>query len=373
MTTSRAAAVLLAGILVASATSARAMDDAIVKKQAGAGLVLIKPTPTPHAPEQDLAALRSPAARLAGAQVATRSPAGQAKARAVTQLISNESAAASSLRSAKDSFGSDAVRQNKSFKAAALKLEPGISDVNRKTAGFILAPGGYLTIDGYDFGDGMGQVNVIGGGLPSGALALRVVDWHTGQIYAFLPGPLRGLLDQDVALQVVTRDGKTYRLNGGKFVATREEVTITNGIGRLVRVYGAPPIVGMGVGSEDGHVFRETVGKNIACFQPGQDVLAMVDPGRGFVVVGLSFRWGRTDSGDRDGTGSAGNRMFFPGYSFGDWYTAFPLGDCIKVKWGVWRSHHSPSVFGDSAQDWCQSSYQVSSVTLSGPAGVAPF
>lgn len=364
------ARILIAGSLAMALSVATADDSKVVKKPSGAQVLVA--TPVPKALEQELATLKSPGAQLSALKVATRSPAGQAKVRALTQSIAVEAAAASSLRSSKESFTTAGVRQSGGFKGV-LKVEPGITDVNHKKTGFIVSPGGYLTVNGNVFGDGMGQVNVIGGGLPSGGLALRVVDWHDTQIYAFLPAPLRGLIDQDVVLQVVARDGKTYRISGGKFVATREEVTFTNGIARLVRVIGGPPAVGMGVGANDGYVYRETAGKSINCFQPGQDVLAIVDVGRGFVVVGLSFRWGRSDAGDGDGFGSAGDHMFYSGYGFGDWYTDFRYGDCIKVNWGVWRSHHSPSVFGSSARDWCQSSYQVSSVTLSGPVGVAPF
>jgi hypothetical protein len=236
--------------------------------------------------------------------------------------------------------------------------------VNGKTTGFVVTPGAYLTVAGVDLGDTMGQVNLIGN-FPGGAAALRVVEWKAGSVYALLPGGLRGAPDQTVTLQLVTAAQKTYRKDGGNFVATREDTTATTNIPRFLKFQSSP---GWGGGmDESGKVYRGSSGDGgINCPSPGSDTVTLLDPGKGFVVTGLNGGWGRMDSGDGADGGGDGSRTYTPGYGFGDWN-----GNSIAIRWGVWRSHTSPTL-QVAAFDQCLSSYTIS-VTLSGPAGVSPF
>lgn len=246
---------------------------------------------------------------------------------------------------------------------ASLVPTDGIGAVNGKSHGFIVSPGGYLAIAGHGFGDSVGQANVIGQ-FPGGAALLRVVDWRADEVYALLPPGLRGVVDQAVAIQLITREGKTYRIDRGQFVATRENVTVIAQIPRLVRFQSSPNwSIAL---ADDGSVTRAAGAESMNCASPGTDVLTTVDPGRGFVVTGLTARWGRTDSGNGDNNGDDGSRTFSPGYGFGAWQ-----GDSISVSWGVWRSHTSPYILL-SGYDVCESDYQIA-VVLTGPAGVAPF
>jgi hypothetical protein len=100
----------------------------------------------------------------------------------------------------------------------------------------------------------------------------------------------------------------------------------------------------------------------------------------------MTVWFGRTDAGDGDLYGHAGDRVFTPGYSVGDWTRASLAVTrqhskevwMIPVSWGVWRSHTSYAGLGaqfraaGEPDDLCESNYQVA-LTLTGPAGVAPF
>lgn len=277
---------------------------------------------------------------------------GSAEANSLVALARQESSAALAQRTTKGSH------------AARVVPSVGIDTVNGKERGFVVSPGGNVTIMGGQFGDTIGQVNVIGQ-FPGGAAPLRVVDWRAGEIHALFPPGLRGALDHQVTLQVITSGQKTFRLDGGKFIAAREDVVVTTGLLRMVQFYSAGSWSAQM--DENGVVNRAYSGEHTDCLAPAKDGLKITDPGRGFFVTGVSLLWtGRTDSGDGSSMGDDGNRIYYPGYGFTEWYH-----DEIGVKWGVWRSHQSP-YFLLPAFNQCQSSYQLA-VILSGPAGVAPF
>lgn len=307
---------------------------------------------------------------LTGGVAKVPSPSGLAKVRAHQSAVAQEIAVGAQLRSTQAGGGESA--RSKLLVAGAGKKssaipESGIWTVNGKGQGFLVTPGATLTLEGWAFGETMGQVNVLGQ-FPSGAAALRIVDWHNGVVSALLPAGIRGVADHDVTVQLITREGKVFLLRSGKFVASREDVTVTQGIPRLVTLR-AEPVWQAGL-DDSGHLLRVLTYDNMGnppCLPPGRDVLTVRDPGRGFVVTGISAHWGRTDTGDGDGYGNPGNHMFAPGYGFGDWN-----GDSIDVKWGVWRSHESPSIWLADPSISCRSEYQIA-VTLSGPAGVSPF
>jgi hypothetical protein len=279
---------------------------------------------------------------------------GSAKGRDAAALLSSINSEAQ---------GSRTVPGNVKFNP--INRTPGIGLVNGHGSGFKITPGGYLTIAGFEFGDTMGQVNLIGN-FPGGALALRIVDWKDASVYAMLPPGLRGVLDQPVTLQLITAAQKTYRHAGGTFTAAREDTTVTTNIPGLLKFQSGPS---WGATMDaSGLVSRYDGGESINCKATGADTLTIIDSGKGFVVTGLNARWGETDSGDGDGAGNGGSRTYSPGYGFGDF-----SGNSIAVKWGVWRSHSTnDGILGAPSSDQCVSYYQIT-VNLNGPAGVSPF
>jgi hypothetical protein len=113
----------------------------------------------------------------------------------------------------------------------------------------------------------------------------------------------------------------------------------------------------------------------------------------GFDVIGATLGHGRTDSGDGDGYGQPGGRVFFPGYGFGAWTddrVTRPLGggtedfvSALPINWGVYRAHRSPNVAAGvsfagpyvnstNESNLCSSYYEITSLRLYGPAGVTP-
>jgi hypothetical protein len=229
-----------------------------------------------------------------------------------------------------------------------------------------ISPGETLRITGFALGQTMGQVNLFGC-FPSTSLALAVLGWRDTEIQAVVPKDVRGVPDCAVSVQVVTRAGRTHRLDGGWFLAAREEITVTDHLTRLARI--RPAASWTAALNDDGRVSRVTVGEVSACPGVGSDVLTATDPGRGFVITKIFLqKIGRTDSGDGCGTyeDCPGSRVFTPGYELGDWQ-----GDDIPIRWGLWRSHESPYL-GMRGLDQCVSFYQVG-FNLSGPAGVSPF
>jgi hypothetical protein len=264
--------------------------------------------------------------------------------------------------------------------AGMLNTPPGVWFVNDKDTGFRLTPGGNVTIFGKGFGDSAGTLNAQ---MQSGAkLAYRVSSWNDREIHATLPANIRGVPDQPAGVQVSTRDGKSYTLDGGKFYATREEITLNTNLGQVIQFAGAAHW--NGTLADNGRVDREERGSNehpyFDCKSPGVDYLYFKPLLNGFVVSGIGGWFGRTDSGDGDGFGSDGNRVFTPGYSFGDWTTGsiavardhsvqVPM---IPVNWGVWRSHSGQTLTQYGRPDECSSNYQVE-VSLIGPAGMKPY
>lgn len=290
---------------------------------------------------------------LTGGLVKAESLRGTAKSKSLVETARQESAGALGLR----------TPQGPS-KAPNRSPVVGIGSANGKTRGFVLSPGGNVTIFGGEFGDSAGKVNVMAAQLPGTSTALSVVSWRSDQIQAIFPLGLRGVPDVDVALQVVTSAGRTFGLVGGKFIATREDVVVRTNILRMVRLQ--PAGIWPTQMTDDGMVRRVDSGNPLTCKASSTDRLTFTDPGHGFFVTNLQVSFGRKDTGDGSSGGFDGDRMFFPAYSLGDWE-----GDSIDVRWGVWRDHVSPYL-GIDGWDECQSGYQVA-VVLSGPAGVAPF
>lgn len=267
----------------------------------------------------------------------------------------------------------------------------GVWFVNGESSYFPMTPGGYLTIAGKGFGERLGRVTMLGdpnvrARAPS-EVRLLVTDWNDDEIYAQLPEGIRGMPDQDVRLQVMTHAGTVYLIDKGKFRAAREEMTVTTNLDRIIEVHSTSnwkPTIG-----GDGQIVRYEDnlwnGDDLTCRAPGSDQLYF-NPPAGYDVSGMTVWFGRTDAGDGDLYGHAGDRVFTPGYSVGDWTRASLAVTrqhskevwMIPVSWGVWRSHTSYAGLGaqfraaGEPDDLCESNYQVA-LTLTGPAGVAPF
>lgn len=262
----------------------------------------------------------------------------------------------------------------------AWKPTPGIVMVNGRGRDYPVTPGGFLTIAGNAFGDNAGQVGLFGS-MSRNRLELQVVTWSDNEIYALLPAGLRGLPDQAMTLQVITREGKTYVLEGAAFRATREEVAVTTHLDRVFRIETDPHWTAEpGFDSTGGVVVRNLKMYGSDCLAPGTDRIVFLPLPNGFEVTGASMQHGRTDSGDGDGDGNAGSRVFFPGYSFGEWRDETVATDRLRsavqsvlyVHWGVWRTHTSPYGLLD-AEDNCSSMYTITGITAIGPAGVPVF
>jgi len=249
---------------------------------------------------------------------------------------------------------------------------PGVHSINGMEKGAQLTPGGNVTLNGFGFGDGAGSISLVTSA-PQSVIDLRVLDWHDSEVYALLPAGVRGVADQPVKIQLITHAGKIYSLDGAQFFGTREEVLLTTNLSRVFHVDAdqswANPVSG-----DDGSVSRDDFrpGGSIDCKSPGTDLVFFDTLPKGFEVSGVVFWHGRTDSGDGVDGGYAGNRMFFPRYSLGPWSRVSDTQSLLQVKWGVWRSHTSPSVLGDDPTDDCSSNYQLA-VSVIGPAGVPVF
>lgn len=279
---------------------------------------------------------------------------------ALAQALAQENSAAGTVRESK-------LRTITPQQLGA-KPSDGVTTVNRKVIGWVVTPGGHLTIEGVGFGDTLGEVEVIGR-FPQGAVKLEVVNWRADTIYALFPLGVRGVPDHAIDLRVLTAARRTFPAGAGRFYAAREEITLHSGIPRVVAFTSAR--YWQAAMDDAGHVDRLMSGGSLDCPRPSYDSLATIDPGNGFTVVGLAMTNGRTDTGNGDRNGEAGNHLFSPGYSFGAWDGPYEGHYRTVVSWGVFRSHSSPSFLG-SSRDVCESNYQLE-VTLSGPAGVQPF
>lgn len=259
-------------------------------------------------------------------------------------------------------------------------LDEGVHGIVTARGGRIVSPGETLTIWGFGFGDTLGEAQLVGQ-FPGGQVPLRVVHWRNNEIKAQLQPDIRGVLDHEVALQVVTAQRRTMPSSkGGHFVAAREDITLDRGIGRVLRLdVAGNPKAELG---DDGVVNRWQVGGGgLRCWNPGTDHYAVLNPGRGFVVSGFWYWTGRQDEGPNDAIGRPGYRSFTGRYSAG-----YEPGDGTRpghlwMGYGVWESttasDPSPSVLDaflmvDSTSRGCGSWYRLQ-LTLTGPAGVSPF
>ena len=247
------------------------------------------------------------------------------------------------------------VVQDRSDAAKYQALPAEIWMVNGKRQDFLVTPGGYLTISGKGFGATIGTANVIGA-FPGGAVPLRVIDWRDDEVYALLPEGLRGVLDQRVNIQLITRTNVTQRIDGGRFVAAREEIVLTQNLRRLVSADTAG--VWPAEMNADAAVIRSRRFGAVHCPYPDTDYLIFARPANQHQIVGVTMK--AVDPTPMPQEPFSG---FVPGYEFGEW------SDRLPVKWGVWET--TVTLTGS---DWeCDSGYRVDSITTFGPAGVSPL
>jgi hypothetical protein len=260
----------------------------------------------------------------------------------------------------------------------------GILAVNGKRSGFLLSPGNVLVVRGVGFGTATGRLLMHG--LPKGDIELSISDWHDDEIVGLVPAALRGVPDGAVGV-VVIQGGQQAHLDGGTFYAARQDYVVYGSqVTRFHKVQLAPidPRYGS-IPRED--VWKDDTGRDevlvnrfytwdgdssrldLPCWSPGTDYLTTIDPGHGFVVTSLYFKWigDTSSSNDHDRYGNAGSHWFAPGYSLGDWN-----GDTLPINWGVSHSHGSPFLT-EAGYDDCITQYQIYSITVTGPAGFSTF
>jgi len=243
-------------------------------------------------------------------------------------------------------------------KAGLLKRPSGIWFINNKESGFLVTPNGYVTIQGKGFGATPGQVKLLVTALYGpDSPAFQVIDWHDDEIFASLPRVI-DIADQTATVQVVTNSGASYQLGGGAFHAARDEYYWDDGLDQFIQIRSNANWA-ISRWAADGGVVRYDTGDSIDCKAPGTDYLYVTITKQfqqaGYVLSGISATFGRTDSGDGDIGGDAGDRVFTPGYSLGEWTRGSLVGpvqvaqaiargestqtDMMPVSWGVWRTH----------------------------------
>lgn len=257
-------------------------------------------------------------------------------------------------------------------------LDEGVHGIVTPRGGRVVSPGDMLTIWGFGFGDTLGEAQLVGQ-FPGGQVPLRVVHWRNNEIKAQLQADIRGVLDHEVALQVVTAQRRTMPSSkGGHFVAAREDITLDRGIGRVLRLDRAgEPEAGLG---DDGVANRWQVGgSSLRCWKPGADKYTVLDPGKGFVVSGFWYWTGRQDEGPNDAIGRPGYRSFTGRYTAQYEPADGNQPGQLWMGYGVWESTTAsdPSaldalVMRDTTSRGCGSWYRVQPI-LTGPAGVNPF
>lgn len=252
------------------------------------------------------------------------------------------------------------------FVPAEEKNRLGIFAVNGRIVNMTLTPGGKVIVWGAGFGTAPSAVRIVGGALERNPVLLQIDWWAQDEIDAVIPYSVRGVPDEPKAVvEVRTVGGATYRFEGVSFVAAREAVSVTDDT--TIKTYAS---VTYGHPAPNRIQFplvdREANGGSIDCMAPGSDGLEFRSL-RGFVVTHITAVHGRTDSGDGDENGDAGSRVFTPGYGFGTWYR-----NVVEYRWGVFRSHSTHAHDPYQWHDHCSSKYKITSLTLFGPAGVAP-
>jgi hypothetical protein len=315
------------------------------------------------------------AAQLSSQPPAAATPAGTGAPRATAPAEAPFLAATGN-----DSHFAAAMRATDPRLPMTPQLRAGVWGVNQHSSGFVLTPGGNLTLTGNGFGVAPtvapakaylpgrflppGRVRALSAGFPNGALTLVVNSWSPQEITASVPAGLRGIADLNaVVLEVATPDGHVYHSNAGSFYAAREEIPVAvNWTGPSdiwwpqflgSSNWGATPYAS---GRIDRQVSQDG---DFDCPKPGQDAFQFwtTNVGNGFEVSGVTLSVAApVTAGNGDGLGHDGDRVFFPGYSIVGWKQAPGAPDAdhnwyVYFNWGVWRWHRSPNFFQQVADD----------------------
>ncbi len=358
----------------------------VVGKRGAKALVKIRPALIPSTRTASYSPHRGELLRAQSTLVAQQNQLAQAARRAVSgqmtlpaprgDTLQKPGALAASTLAPRGPSLATKVAQRDDGKSFAL----GIHTVNGQEEGVRLTPGAYLTVDGFGFGDTVGSLALLTS-VAQSRLELQIVDWHDHEVYALFPPGLRGLADQSAKVQLITRAGKIYLLDGAEFYGTREEVLVEKNLTRLLRLEAGQSWPDALL-DDTGSVWRwdGRLAEAFDCKAPGTDRIVFLPLPKGFEVTGVVFWHGRTDSGDRDANGYQGGRTFFPGYSLGDWNDeGAPIDrfsskaqSVLHVNWGIWREHTGPFWGTDNPSDFCESDYRLA-VSVIGPAGVPVY
>jgi len=84
-----------------------------------------------------------------------------------------------------------------------------------------LKPGSAVILFGSNFGTLEGEVRMYGT-FPNGFIKLSVDSWGNGGIGVFVPADIKGVLDQQVTLKIVTKAGASSNYKTAPFTAARE-------------------------------------------------------------------------------------------------------------------------------------------------------
>lgn len=88
-----------------------------------------------------------------------------------------------------------------------------------------ITPGGRVSMRGCELGNRRGEMRMLGQ-FPGGMVKLTIEEWTPQLVIAAVPAELRGVLDQDVRIQLVPATGQAMKEQPGRFQARRETLEL---------------------------------------------------------------------------------------------------------------------------------------------------
>jgi hypothetical protein len=92
-----------------------------------------------------------------------------------------------------------------------------------------ITPGGRVSMRGCELGSRRGEMRMLGQ-FPGGRVKLVVEEWTPQLVIASVPAELRGVVDQDVRMQLVPATGTPPKEQPGRFQARRETVELPDAL-----------------------------------------------------------------------------------------------------------------------------------------------
>lgn len=92
-----------------------------------------------------------------------------------------------------------------------------------------ITPGGRVSMRGCDLGSRRGEMRMLGQ-FPGGMVKLTVEEWAPDLVIAMVPAELRGVVDQDIRMQLVPAAGTPSKEQPGFFQARRETVELPDAL-----------------------------------------------------------------------------------------------------------------------------------------------